>query len=295
MRFGTTLALDRVSFAVTRGQVLGLVGKNGAGKTTLLRVLLGLLPSETGDVVLDGVRLADDRRAFLQQVGYLPEQLPLYPDMRVGEYLSWRAAMRRVSGKARAQAVDAALTSVNLLDHRTTPIRALSIGMARRVGLADALVASPKLLLLDEPTDGLDPEQRAQALSLIGQLGQERAVVFSTHVLPEVESVAAELCVLHHGRVVGRGATRDLLGRGRRLVVEVAGRQTVLATSLAAIEGVTKVEVIARDGEIERLRVEADRDVREDVAVVAAQNGRLRELVQDGLPALFAELTGASA
>lgn len=287
LRFGKTLALDRVAIEAARGQIVGLLGRNGAGKTSLLRVLLGLLPTEgAGRVVLDGVRLDEDRRRFLRDVGYLPEHLPLYPELRVGEYLGFRAAIRGVPD--RKTAIDRVLTSVNLLDHRDRPIRTLSKGMLRRVGLADALLARPKLLLLDEPTDGLDPGQRKDALQLIAQVGAECAVIFSTHVLSEIEGVAQQLCVLEQGRVVASGAPAELIQRGRRVVLEVVNPSADLAAQLAAIPQVTRVTALHAT----RFLIEATADVREACAHVATAHSGLVELTGGGLEALFAQLTG---
>ena len=288
LRFGSTVALDHVSLRAERGEVVGLLGPNGAGKTSLLRVLLGLLPQATGRVELDGLALADDRPGFLRHVGYLPEQLPLYPELRVAEYLDFRAALRGVAG--RSAAIDRALQAVNLLDHRRAPIRTLSKGMQRRVGLADALLASPKLLLLDEPTDGLDPSQRQDALQLIADLAAHSAVIFSTHILSEVETIAHRLCVLQSGRVVASGTTAELLQQGRHFVLEATAADS-LVDRLLQIEGVLEVVVLHRDAARERLRISADRDVRPACAALATQHGQLFALGGGGLEALFAQLT----
>ena len=210
---GGVQALREVSFAVRPGEVLGLLGENGAGKTTALRILAGFLLPSAGSARVAGIDITSEPLRARARVGYLPEQVPLYRELRVREYLRYRAELKGVScrhGKVQ-RAVDAALLQVGLVAEQKRLIGQLSKGYRQRVGLADALLHEPPLLLLDEPTDGLDPNQRREVLTLIGQLGVERAVVLSTHVLPEVETLCQQIVVLSRGRVAAKGTLAELL------------------------------------------------------------------------------------
>jgi len=212
-RFGEARALDRVSFAVERGEVVGLIGPNGAGKTTALRVLSGYLRPDRGEVWVDGIDAVAERRAAAARIGYLPEGPPLYPEMRVEEHLRFRARLKGVSRRALAARVDEVLERVSARDQRRVLIGRLSRGYRQRVGLADALLGRPDVLLLDEPTSGLDPAQVRDLRLLLTELAGERAVILSSHVLAELEAVAARLVVMAAGRVVGDGRPDALRAR----------------------------------------------------------------------------------
>ena len=212
-RFGRARALAGVSFEVARGEVVGLVGPNGAGKTTALRILSGFLRPDAGRVTVDGVDAVSDRRAAAARIGYLAEGPPLYPDMRVEEYLSFRARLKGVARGALAARVDEVLAQVAAGDRRRVLIGRLSRGYRQRVGLADAILSAPGALLLDEPTSGLDPVQVRDLRRLLGEIGRERAVLLSSHALAELEAVADRLVVLSAGRVVGDGRPDELRAR----------------------------------------------------------------------------------
>jgi ABC-2 type transport system ATP-binding protein len=208
-RFGRAQALAGVSFEVARGEVVGLVGPNGAGKTTALRILSGFLRPDGGRVTVDGIDAVTDRRGAAARIGYLAEGPPLYPDMRVDEYLGFRA---RLKG-APAARVDEVLEAVAVTDRRRSLIGRLSRGYRQRVGLADAILSAPGALVLDEPTSGLDPVQVRELRKLLGTIGRERAVLLSSHALAELEAVAQRLVVLSAGRVVADGAPDTLRAR----------------------------------------------------------------------------------
>jgi ABC-2 type transport system ATP-binding protein len=259
--FGRLIALERVSFTVAAGEVVGLLGPNGAGKTTALRLAAGFFAADRGSVEHEG------------RVGYLPESVALYPEMRVDEYLRHRAALKRVS-PAR---VDIVAGEVGLGDVRRRIAGQLSKGYRQRVGLADALLAEPRVLLLDEPTDGLDPAERAATLALIARLGADRAVLLSTHVLPEATQVCRRLVILDRGRVVADDSVAALTKPAGLLAV-ARGDAAALAAAVRAVEGVTGVEVVpGSDGEV-RLEITAAGDVREAVARAVAGAGALLEL-----------------
>ena len=204
---GRPPALAGVSFEIGRGEIVGLLGPNGAGKTTLLRILTCFLAPTRGAAAIGGCSIADDPRGARQAIGYLPEAVPLPPEMRVAEYLGFRAALKGIGRRARSATCDEAIGLSQLGDRRGQIIGTLSRGYRQRVGLADALLGRPPILILDEPTVGLDPNQIRETRSLIRDLGRERTVLLSTHVLSEVEALANRVIILHRGRVVAAQAT----------------------------------------------------------------------------------------
>jgi ABC-2 type transport system ATP-binding protein len=212
-RFGATRALDRVSFSVAAGEVVGLVGPNGAGKTTALRVLSGYLRPDGGAVSVDGIDAIARRREAAARIGYLAEGPPLYPELRVEEHLRFRARLKGIAARDMSARVDEVLERVSAGDVRRTLIGRLSRGYRQRVGLADALLGRPPVLVLDEPTSGLDPAQVRDLRRLLGELAGDRAVLLSSHALAELEAVAARLVVLARGRVVGDGRPDELRAR----------------------------------------------------------------------------------
>jgi ABC-2 type transport system ATP-binding protein len=294
MRYaGRVTALDSVSFEARPGEVLGFLGPNGAGKTTAMRICTGFLSPTAGSVKVCGIDVADDPLAARARLGYLPESVPLYPELRVDEYLGYRAALKGVARKDRRARIDEALAAVALVPERRRIIGQLSKGYRQRVGLADALLHRPDVLILDEPTDGLDPNQRRDTLALIATLGKERTVILSTHILPEVESVCARVVILDRGRIIAEGRPAELVDAERdlRLVARPTGtsdRDAILA-AVRAVDGV--VEVSALDGDA--FRIKSARDVREQVARAVLAVAELRELRPSalGLERVFAELT----
>ena len=206
-------ALDDVSFEVERSEIVGLLGPNGAGKTTLMRILSCFLTPTRGTALLDGRSISDDTRGVRRALGYLPEAVPLPPEMRVTEYLAYRAALKSIARGKRHAAVDDAIGIAGLGDRRTQIIGTLSRGYRQRVGLADALLARPPILILDEPTVGLDPNQIRETHALIRELGRERAVLLSTHILPDVEALASRVVILDRGQVKADGTPAALRER----------------------------------------------------------------------------------
>ena len=211
-RFGRTVAIDGVNLAVGRGEVVGFVGPNGAGKTTTLRIVTGFVAADAGRVWVDDIDVARERSRACARIGYLPETAPVHPEMRVDSFLRFRA---RIKGVARSEVndrVDAAMARAHVDDRRRSVIGTLSKGYRQRVGLADALVASPPVLILDEPTAGLDPVQVREVRELLTELAGDHTVLLSSHQLREVEAVAARVVVLVGGKVVAEGAPADIAG-----------------------------------------------------------------------------------
>jgi ABC-2 type transport system ATP-binding protein len=259
-----TVALDRLTFHVPRGQILGFLGPTGAGKTTTMKILTGYIAPSAGRAEVAGHDVVQESLAVRRRVGYLPENAPLYGEMRVGDYLLFVAGVRDVPARRRRAAVDAALDACGLGDVRRRTIGQLSKGYRQRVGLAQAMVHDPDLLVLDEPTAGLDPNQLGDVRALIRRLGQEKTVVFSSHILQEVEAVATRVVIINRGRLVADDTPAALQARlsGRtRLHVTLAGaRPDAVHTRLAAVPGVTDV-VATPNGEGVAAVIEAAPDV----------------------------------
>lgn len=292
--FAGQRALDCVSFEARPGEVLGFLGPNGAGKTTTMRILTGYLRPDAGRVEVCGLDVGEQSRAARAKIGYLPESVPLYAEMRVDEYLRHRAVLKGVPARERAACIDAAVVQAGIADARTRIIGQLSKGYRQRVGLADALLHRPEVLILDEPTDGLDPNQRRDVLRLVGELGEARTVVLSTHILPEVESVCDRVVILDGGRVIAEGRPAEL-ARGELDVQIVArGDRAALVAAVRGVEGVTQVADEPIEDGVVRLRVSSSRDVREALAAAVTSAGALRELraAAVGLDQIFARLTG---
>ncbi|MCA9634298.1 MAG: ABC transporter ATP-binding protein [Myxococcales bacterium] len=208
--YGTVVAVKRLSFEVGKGEVVGFLGPNGAGKSTTLRMLAGFLGPTEGRVEIAGFDIQTASEQARAQIGYMPESSPLYPEMRVGEYLGFRAHLKRVPRKERKAAVERAMELAVVTEMRDTLIQHLSKGYRQRVGLADALVRNPPLLNLDEPTAGLDPNQIREVRRVIKSLGAEHTILLSTHILPEVESTCDRALVIDRGRLVAQGSIEEL-------------------------------------------------------------------------------------
>jgi ABC-2 type transport system ATP-binding protein len=222
--YGTVVAVQDLSFEVGRGEVVGFLGPNGAGKSTTLRILAGFLGPTSGSVRVAGFDVVRRPLAARRCLGYMPESSPLYPELRVREYLDFRAALKQVPRRERRAALARAMGLAGISDMAETLVGHLSRGYRQRVGLADALVASPPLLVLDEPTAGLDPNQIREVRTLIRQLGKEHTVLVSTHILSEVETTCDRAIVIDRGRLVAEGTIAELRelrqGTGARLVLK---------------------------------------------------------------------------
>jgi ABC-2 type transport system ATP-binding protein len=243
-------ALDDVSFEVARGEIVALLGPNGAGKTTVLRILTGFLTPTSGDAELAGESIHAGGVAMRQRLGYLPEGVPLYPDMRVEEYLAYRARLRRVPRADCARLIDRAVGDCGLGDRRRQIIGTLSRGYRQRVGLCDAILARPPILILDEPTVGLDPNQIREVRELIRTLARDATVLLSTHILSEVETLGARVVIMNRGRVVTTRDAGAVGGPGGRLVVSIRPAQRPQAIALfKAMSGVAALEELA-DGRL---------------------------------------------
>ena len=296
-RFGGITAVDQVSFQVDRGQVVGFLGPNGAGKSTTMRMITQFIEPDTGSIKLDGVPLDDAGREAKRRLGYLPENNPLYIEMLVSEYLDFVGRLRELPAAERRSAVAEAVGGTGLEPVFHRPIGELSKGFRQRVGLAAAILHRPDLLILDEPTEGLDPNQRVEIRHLISNLGRERTVLLSTHVLPEVQFTCSRLLIINQGRIVADGPVDQLIARAKgasRIGVEAAGN--AIASRLAALPGVASVEPHESSNGRERVIVTAAGadDLRPRIFELAkAERWTLYELHQEAgsLEDLFRELT----
>jgi len=295
-RYGPLTAVDGVSFEVQRGEVVGFLGPNGAGKTTTMRMLAGTLQPDGGAVRMDGRPISDDLTAARRRIGYMPENNALYTEMLVSEYLDFAAELRGLRGADRRSALKDAIEQTGIGDVYYRPIGQLSKGYRQRVGLAAAILHRPELLILDEPTEGLDPNQRVEIRRLIRELGQDRTVILSTHVLAEVEATCDRLLIISRGRLVADGGVSDLLEQqraGGRYVVEAEGDD--VARTLAALPGVTRHSASTVDGRVRvELTASGDTDLRPLIFRAARDHGwTLWELHRErqSLEQLFRQLT----
>ncbi len=276
--YGTATALTDVSFRVEPGEILGFLGPNGAGKTTTMRILTGYLPATSGTARVAGFDVHEQSLAVRQRIGYLPEQPPLYPDMTVENFLDFVARIKRVPAGDRAERIQQTLQRCNLSDVRRTLIRKLSKGFKQRVGIAQALVHDPPVLILDEPTVGLDPKQVNDVRQLIKSLAGSHTLLLSTHILPEVGATCSRVAIINQGRIVATDTPEQLASRlsnSERLDLEVEGEAEAVTTCLRSIPGLRTVRSEpARDGHL-ALTVEGDAGVGLSRAVATA-------LVQSG-------------
>jgi ABC-2 type transport system ATP-binding protein len=294
--FGSLAAVRDVTFEVARGEVVGLLGSNGAGKTTTIRMVTGFVPPDAGRIRIDGRDTIDSSRAARSRIGYLAESAPAYAEMSVQDYLAFRARLFGVERRARAGAIDRVVGLCELQEARTRRVGHLSKGFRQRVGLAAAIVHDPAVLVLDEPGNALDPRQIRHTRSLIRELGRDRAVLVSSHVLPEVEQTCDRVIMMARGRVLAQGAPRGLIDRqsGEAAYIVECRKQddpsgVAIAEVLSKIQGIERLDradalgegwyrfaLHARSGERE--------DLRESIAAATTSAGlHLRELRRDAI------------
>jgi ABC-2 type transport system ATP-binding protein len=244
-RFGPLTAVDDVSFSVERGEVLGFLGPNGAGKSTTMKMVTGFLTPTSGSISVCGHDVARAPLAAKRTIGYLPEGAPAYPDMTPAAYLDFVADIRRLKGAAKRERLGYVIARIGLEGVLQQPIDTLSKGYKRRVGLAQALIHDPQVLVLDEPTDGLDPNQKHEVRGLIREIAADKAIVISTHILEEVEAVCRRALIIDNGRIVADGTPSELQARSRyhnAVVLTVNGAEATVAEAIGGIEGVARLE-----------------------------------------------------
>jgi ABC-2 type transport system ATP-binding protein len=282
--YGQTLAVDHISFEVPKGQVVGFLGPNGAGKSTTLRMLTCYLPPTSGGATVNGFDIFHQSEQVRTHMGYLPENVPLYGEMRVEEYLDFRGQLRKMPRTERRSRMEYVLERCWLKNVRRRVIGHLSKGYRQRVGLADALLHNPAVLILDEPTVGLDPTQIRETRKLVRDLGGDHTIMLSTHILPEVEAVCDRAIVIAGGRIVAQGTPDELRSSRRmqaRVLVECRGPAKDVENALSRVSGVADVEILSNDANYltAAVRPSDGRDVREEVARTVIQAGwPLREI-----------------
>ncbi|WP_144393622.1 ABC transporter ATP-binding protein [Pleionea sediminis] len=240
-RYDDFTAVENVSFTIGKGEIVGLLGHNGAGKTTIMKMLSGFLEPDHGSVHLDGIDLAKEPRKVQASLGYLPENLPIYPEMTVADYLDYAANLKGLSDEEKRDEVKRAISATELMDKLLAPIATLSRGYKQRVGVAQAILGRPKLLILDEPTNGLDPEQTQHMRQLIRDIAKDATVILSTHIMQEVEALCSRVIILGQGQLVVDEELHALKNSNRVWIKTSLNEQQ--AQSLASIEGVANVEI----------------------------------------------------
>ncbi|WP_432800004.1 ABC transporter ATP-binding protein [Poriferisphaera sp. WC338] len=296
--YGPTLAVDCLSFEIPEGQIVGVLGPNGAGKSTTIRMLTGYLPATSGTATINGHDIATDSMEARAQVGYLPEGTPLYGEARVVEYLHYRGSLLGMSRKERMARIDAVCDRCGLSHLRRRVISRLSKGNRQRVGLAQALLNEPPVLILDEPTSALDPTQIGEVRSLIRELAGRHTILLSTHILPEVEKTADRIMIISSGRLVADGSLSEIrqrINQDALVVVQakisVAGLQTICNE----INGVTISKVTEDNGwSTARVRAAANMDLREKIGQkLLEKQAQIRELrlEEASLESFFIKIT----
>ena len=295
--FGTNKAVDNLSLEVKKGEVVGMLGPNGAGKTTTMRMICGFLNPGSGQILIDNKKIEDAPEEVKKRFGYLPENNPLYEDMLVSEYLSFVASLKGTPKSERSVVLKDIAKSTGIGEVYFRPISELSKGFRQRVGLAQAILHKPDILVLDEPTEGLDPNQRVEIRKLITELGKDRTVLISTHVLGEVSAMCNRVVIIKKGKLAADGTIDDLssMAKGKnRVIVEVQGDH--IEENLRDIEAVGNIVSKPLPDNLERftLHLEKKEDIRPQVFNLAKQHGWvLYELHQEetSLEDVFRELT----
>lgn len=292
--YGSRRAINNLNFDCQQGEIVGFLGPNGAGKTTTMRILTGYMPPSDGEAIVAGYDVVEESLEVRKRVGYLPETVPLYHDMVVFDYLKYMGELRHIPNVD--DRVEEALDMVGLTNRSDGYIGNLSKGMKQRVGLAQALLHRPEVLILDEPTIGLDPGQVVEVRELIRSIGKERTVLLSTHLLNEAQNLCDRVLIINKGKIVAEDTTENLQARllgAERVIVRVRGEADELASSIKTVKGVRKVETL-EDGGVE-FEFASGKDLRPEVARQVIGDGydllELRPLGMS-LEEIFLELTG---
>ena len=282
-RYVNINAVDNISFNVEENETVGLLGPNGAGKTTTMRILTCFMPATAGTATVAGFDVFTDSLNVRQQIGYLPENVPLYLDMRVNEYLMFRAKLKNIPRRERRKKIDYCLELTGTRDVQNQITGTLSKGYKQRVGLADTLIHDPKILILDEPTIGLDPNQIMQIRQVIRGLGEKHTVLLSTHILPEVEMVCDRIMIIDKGKIVAMDTPANLMKQlksSSNVILEIKGDGERIKSSLSGIDSVRSV-TWKEKGDANEFYVEgsAEDDIREDIFnCIVKDNYILREM-----------------
>jgi ABC-2 type transport system ATP-binding protein len=293
--FGPVMAVDGINFEVGRGEIVGFLGPNGAGKTTTMRILTTFLPATSGVARVAGHDVMNESLEVRKNIGYLPESVPLYPEMRIEEYLTYRAKLKGVDRRERQKRIDDCLQRCRIKEVRRRLLGTLSKGYRQRVGLADALIHDPQILILDEPTSGLDPVQIEETLNAIRALRERHTILLSTHILPEVEEICDRVIIIRSGRIGLDRPLAEIEKEKATVVVEVRGPADAVTSALQGVAGVATVTRHSLDGDLASYEVvtDHDQDPREAIFERVAKGGwtiRRLDLRRRRLQDLFKEV-----
>lgn len=297
-KYGKKLAVDNISFTVNEGEIVGFLGPNGAGKTTTMNILTGYLSMSSGTASVNGHDILEEPNKVKKLIGYLPEHPPLYSDMTVDSYLNFVFNLKKCKGINRKEHIDAICERVKITHVRKRIISHLSKGYQQRVGLAQALIGDPPVLILDEPTVGLDPRQIIDIRNLIGELGKQRTIILSSHILPEVQAICDRILVINNGHIVADDSAKNLTASNSSFSVTIAGTEGAVIQALRGINGIISVKRISQPepGTFEyAIEAEKDADIRKDIFnVCVALNTPLIDMHtrNASLEDVFINLTG---
>lgn len=295
--FGSTKAVDGVSFEIEKGEIVGFLGPNGAGKTTTMRVITGFLAPDRGKVSIDGVEVGQKSTEAQKKIGYLPENNPLYKEMLVSEFLELAAELSQIPKRERNEAFDFAVASVGIKEVFYRPIAELSKGYKQRVGIAAALLHRPDIIIMDEPTEGLDPNQRAEIRSLIKKLAEKHTIIISTHVMQEASAVCNRLLIINNGKIVADGTVADLSRKAQQkniVLVDIEGHN--IQSSLQQIPGVESLEEVQnKDGRLQaKIVITETKKIQPEISRLARGNNWVIWKISEeefGLEDIFRKLT----
>jgi len=295
--YGEKRAISDVSFDVNEGEILGMLGPNAAGKTTTMRILTCFMPATSGEATVGGFDIFNQSMEVRKITGYLPENPPLYPELSVRDYLSFVCKVKGVPGDKRSHEIDSVVEKASLGDVRDSVIGKLSKGFKQRVGLAQSLINNPKIVILDEPTVGLDPKQIIEIRELIKNLKGDHTVILSSHILPEIEQTCERVVIINEGKVAAEDTVDNLTSRlkgGERTVLLVEGDEKKIKDSISKIDLVKSVDILKNVGEDFKVTVESENDIRKILAKTVVDNGLgLLEMSSDklSLEDIFLQLT----
>ncbi|MCX6744290.1 MAG: ATP-binding cassette domain-containing protein [Candidatus Parcubacteria bacterium] len=297
--FGDFKALNDISFEIKPGEIVGLLGPNGAGKTTTLRILTGFFTPTLGQVKYDNLDIVEDSLKIRQKIGFLPENNPLYEDLKVKEYLSYAGEMHNLAKDKLKEAVNKVIETCGLKDRQNQEISTLSKGFRQRVGLAQALIHDPEILILDEPTEGLDPNQRIEIRDLIKKIGQQKTVILSSHVLSEVEATCNRVLIINQGKIVASGTPEELKSQSAtqtKIYLKAEGPLDKMVDAIKKLDGVEKIFNAKAEGNIVSIEIETDsnKELRKPlVQLLLDNNWQLLEInkQEKSLEDIFVKLT----
>lgn len=278
-KYGNHVAVDELSFSVEKGEILGFLGPNGAGKTTTMNILTGYMPATKGDVKVCGFDVSEDPLEVKKRIGYLPENPPLYPEMTVEEYLAFVCDIKKVKKDEKKEQTNYVIETVKLEDVRKRLIKNLSKGYKQRVGLAQALIGKPDVLILDEPTVGLDPKQIIEIRELIKKLGEEHTIILSSHILTEVNAVCSRVVIINKGKIVAEDTPENLsrnMTNSTKINVRVEGNSEAVINAIKGLTAVKEVNILENNDEGAKdskylIESDEDTDVRKDLFYVLAE------------------------